>query len=106
EGKEGGGRPLPRGGKGGGGGGAVVQHRLWCRATNIDALRRRGEGQGAPATGGGGRRVTAIRVADSGGGVTHLADSALLFQLCLDGRRLVLRDARLDGLRSAVDEVL
>src|SRR5258705_12744203 len=56
--------------------------------------------------GSGGRRVTPVRVAAGGRPLLHFDSSALLFPLPLDGGGLVLRDARLDGLRSAVDEVL
>src|SRR5919107_6147071 len=84
----------------------VLRLRLWCRAAKYDARTRRSEGQSARSTGK--RRASDDARAAAAGGrlLLHLHDRALLFQLGLDAGRLVLADARLDGLRRAIDEVL
>src|SRR5215203_558986 len=84
----------------------VLRLRLWCRATKYDARRRRGEGQGARATGRRRASDDAHPRCDRRRPLLHVDDRALLFQLGLDCSRLILADARLDRLRRAIDEVL
>src|SRR5215204_1241625 len=56
--------------------------------------------------GGGGRRMTPVRIRGRPRPLLHFDDRALLFQLGLDAGRLILADARLHRLRGTIDEVL
>src|SRR3954451_4874265 len=84
---------------------SVVLFQLWCRATNVMHVGAELKVRVLVRPGGGGRRMTPIRLRGRRHPLLHVDDRALLFQLGLETGRLVLRHASLHGLRRAVDQV-